>query len=128
MVYAKGRVFYCDTEADLEQLPADRTPGCVAKVIETSNLYKINSSGQWVLQTTSNGGGGGSSTQDTYINSAHLDENEHLILEFNTSFKEPIEVDLGSINEAEIFLLQQDLEKMGMIEPATEEFIQSLFD
>lgn len=128
MVYAKGRVFYCDTEDDLADLPTDRTPGCVAKVIETSNLYKINSSGQWVLQTNSGGGGGGTAGQDTYINSAHLDENEHLILEFNTSFKEPIEVDLGSINEAEIFLLQQDLEKLGKIEPTTEEFIKGLFE
>ena len=129
MVYAKGRVFYCDTEADLRSLPTNRTPGCVAKILETSDIYQLNSSGTWILQTNSSGGGegGGSSIQDIYISSAHLDEDENLILEFNAGLRDPIEVNLGSINQSEIFLLQKDLEALGKIEPSTQEFITSLF-
>ena len=127
MIYAKGKIFYCDTEADVKDLPTDRSPDCVAKVIETSNIYRINSSGNWVLQANSGGSGGSSSREDIYISSAELDNEDNLILGFSTSQKEPIKVNLGSINQPEIFLLQSELEK-NKIEPATEGFIEGLFN
>lgn len=109
MIYVNGKVFICDTESDVENLPTNRTPGSVAKVASTSNIYILNSSGKWILQTSS--GSGGSSSEDIHINNAYLDEDENLILEFNTSYKEPLKVNIGSINEPEIFLLQEEIKK-----------------
>ena len=80
----------------------------MAKVASTSNIYKLNASGKWILQTSSGGGG---SSEDIHINNAYLDEDENLILEFNTSYKEPLKVNIGSINEPEIFLLQEEIKK-----------------
>lgn len=125
MIYVNGKVFICDTESDVENLPTNRTPGCVAKVASTSNIYILNSSGKWILQTAS--GSGGSSSEDIHINNAYLDEDENLILEFNTSYKEPLKVNIGSINEPEIFLLQEEIKK-NKVQDVSEDFINSLFN
>lgn len=124
MIYVNGKVFICDTEDDVKNLPTNRTPGCVAKVASTSNIYKLNASGKWILQTSSGGGGG--SSEDIHINNAYLDEDENLILEFNTSYKEPLKVNIGSINEPEIFLLQEEIKK-NKVQDVSEDFINSLF-
>ena len=57
MVYAKGKLFVCDTEEDVKDLPTDRSPGCRARVISSSALYKLNSVGQWIKQTSGSSGG-----------------------------------------------------------------------
>ena len=49
-----GRIHYdvcdliCDYETDVENLPNDKAVGSTALVLETSNLYMINSEGQWI--------------------------------------------------------------------------------
>lgn len=40
--------FICDYESDVTDLPDDKTVGSTALVLETSNLYMINSEGKWV--------------------------------------------------------------------------------
>lgn len=57
MVYAKGKLFVCDTEEDVKDLPTDRSPGCRARVVSSSALYKLNSAGQWIKQTSGSSGG-----------------------------------------------------------------------
>ena len=127
MIYVNGRIFYCDTEADVKDLPTNRTPGCIAKVASTSNIYKLNASGQWILQTSNEGGGGGGSFEDIHVESMYVDEDENLVLTFNTSYKEPLSVNIGSINEPEIFLLQEEIKK-NKIQDVSEEFIDGLFN
>lgn len=52
--------FVCDTVEDLLAIPTDSiVMGSTAVIISTSAVYKANSQGLWVKQTTSGGGGGG---------------------------------------------------------------------
>lgn len=49
-----GKVHYdvcdliCDYESDVADLPTDKAVGSTALVLETSNLYMINSEGKWI--------------------------------------------------------------------------------
>lgn len=54
MVYAKGKLFVCDTEEDVKDLPTDRSPGALAKIISNSSSYILNSYGEWIKQKTAN--------------------------------------------------------------------------
>lgn len=55
MVYAKGKLFVCDTDEDIQDLPTDRSPGALAKIASNSSLYMLNSHGEWIKQKTANG-------------------------------------------------------------------------
>lgn len=54
MVYAKGKLFVCDTDEDIQDLPTDRSPGALAKIASNSSLYMLNSHGEWIKQKTAN--------------------------------------------------------------------------
>ena len=41
------RSFICDTAADVDDLPVDTLPGSSAFVIETCDVYILNSKGEW---------------------------------------------------------------------------------
>lgn len=128
MVYAKGKIFYCDTEADIKNLPTDRTPGCLAKNIETGDIYLLDNSHVWVLQTKSLFGAGGSnggssSSQDIYLTQGSVDEDQNLILGYNTDTMDPIKVDIGVINDPLELLIEEN-----KLEEVPEEFVQGLFN
>lgn len=56
---------FCDTQNDFDTLDLNSAEflnicvGSVAYVIETSNVYILNSKGEWVAQSSGGGGGGG---------------------------------------------------------------------
>lgn len=52
------RLLVCDDESDVVDLPIDGSPGSLAFVIESGNMYIFGSNGEWSLKK---GGGGGSS-------------------------------------------------------------------
>lgn len=52
--------YICDTNADIDLLPLDETPGCSALVIDSGDLYILNSKHEWKRQ-----GGGATNTTDT---------------------------------------------------------------
>jgi hypothetical protein len=46
-----GAMYYlCDYENDVANLPIDKSPGSEAVVIETGNVYMLNSQHEWILQ------------------------------------------------------------------------------
>lgn len=42
------REYICDTEADIADIPTNCAPGSTIFVIETSNLYMLNTKGEWI--------------------------------------------------------------------------------
>ena len=54
--------YICDTNADIDLLSLDDTPGSSALVIETGDLYILNGSHEWKKQGGGSGNAGGSTT------------------------------------------------------------------
>ena len=52
--------YICDTNTDIDLLPLDDAPGSSALVIETGDIYILNSSHEWKQQGYSAASGGGS--------------------------------------------------------------------
>lgn len=69
---------FLDTPADMAELTTDHAVGSTAYIIETSQTYKLNSRGQWILQKT---GSGPSPDPDHYdggdIDEANNNNNNH---------------------------------------------------
>lgn len=53
--------YICDYETDVANLPINKSAGSIAQVVETGNIYMLNSLHQWILQPASSSGGSGSS-------------------------------------------------------------------
>lgn len=64
--------YICDTNADVDLLPLDDVPGSSALVIDSGDLYILNSKHEWKRQ----GGGSGSSSGDTAELEAKIKELE----------------------------------------------------
>jgi len=45
------KTFICDKEEDVENLPTNIKMGCIAYIIETGDIYIINSEGEWSKST-----------------------------------------------------------------------------
>ena len=60
--------YICDTNADIDLLPLDDVPGSSALVIETGDIYILNSSHEWKQQGYSAASGGGSTANGDYSN------------------------------------------------------------
>lgn len=127
MVYARGQYYVCDTEADIKDLPTNRRPGTIAKVLDPSATYALNSSGEWIQQSSgSTSGGSGGSTQDIHVSNIDLDDEDNLIVTFNTG-KAPISVNLGSINDPEIQDIYEQLNNLQVTE-IDSDYLKGLFN
>lgn len=51
--------YICDYETDVANLPTDKSAGSTATVVETGNVYMLNSQHQWVLQPSGGSASGG---------------------------------------------------------------------
>ena len=54
--------YICDTNADVDLLPLDDTPGSSALVIDSGDLYILNSKHEWKQQGGGSSSGGGDTT------------------------------------------------------------------
>jgi len=53
----KNLKFIADTYSDLATIPAEELSfGALCKVIETGDIYKLNSNGEWIRQLDNRGG------------------------------------------------------------------------
>lgn len=53
--------YICDTDSDVDELSIDDKVGSSAYVIDSGNMYFINSKGEWIKKKTSSGSSTGSS-------------------------------------------------------------------
>lgn len=56
--------FLCDFESDIKDLPTNRGPGSIAKVVETGNIYILNNNHEWVKQPQNSFSSGGGSSDE----------------------------------------------------------------
>lgn len=74
--------YICDTNADVDLLPLDDVPGSSALVIDSGDLYILNSKHEWKRQGSGNGSSsGGSDTAELEVKIKELEEQQAALQE-----------------------------------------------